>query len=106
MEERKRGNEGIHSEVRERDRKSEDEGGRKDGRGKDRKKEGREKMRKENERDRAKTGEKKAEGSCNIIIKGIKEKVSNGGSVKEHRSESAGKKLKGWEEIKRKEGKW
>lgn len=48
---------------------------------------------------------RKREGSCNII-KGMKEKVSNGGSVKEHRSESAGKKLKDWEEIKRKEGKW
>lgn len=62
MEERKRGNEGIHSEVRERDRISEDEGGRRDGRGKDKKGEGREGMRKENERDRAKTGEKKAGG--------------------------------------------
>lgn len=60
-------------------------------------------MRRENERDRAK---RKRERSCNIIIKGMKEKVSNGGSVKEHRSESAGKKLKDWEEIKRKEGKW
>lgn len=49
---------------------------------------------------------RKWERSCNIIIKGMKEKVSNGGSVKEHRSESAGKKLKDWEEIKRKEGKW
>lgn len=49
---------------------------------------------------------RKREGSCNTIIKGMKEKVSNGGSVKEHRSESAGKKLKDWEEIKRKEGKW
>lgn len=45
------------------------------------------------------------EGSC-IIIKGMKEEVSNGGSVKGHRNESAGKKLKDWEEIKRKEGKW
>lgn len=49
---------------------------------------------------------RKREGSCNIIIKGMKEKVSNGGSVKEHKSESAGEKLKDWEEIKRKEGKW
>lgn len=49
---------------------------------------------------------RKREGSCNIIIKGMKKKVSNGGSVKEHRSESAGKKLKDWKEIKRKEGKW
>lgn len=47
---------------------------------------------------------RKRERSCNIIIKGMKEKVSNRGSVKEHRSESAGKKLKNWEEIKRKEG--
>lgn len=49
---------------------------------------------------------RKREGSCNIIIKGMKEKVSNGGSVKKDKSESAGKKLKDWEEIKRKEGKW
>lgn len=48
---------------------------------------------------------RKREGSCNIIIKRMKEKVS-GGSVKEHRSESASKKLKDWEEIKKKEGKW